>query len=177
MKVHLISFLIVVGSLVSALTTNGQPAEIEKSFDQRRASYKVVQHHEVDTSSPSASRFEYLYYRDGEQLIKIRMIEVESPQNKPSVKVDDYFFVNGDLRLVRLYFFIADDRLQAIRKGSVVPLLTGEHIELEDGSLTRWIALGKEIPRTDRRWADKQTSVLLSARVERLKYESIRKSQ
>lgn len=47
---------------------------------------------------------------------------------------------------------------------------TGEHIEFENSKLSKWIALGQNIPTTDRRWPDKETSVELMVRIEVERY-------
>jgi hypothetical protein len=174
-RLHLLcAFLIAVTSGVAAQPVATET--IEKSFDKTRTSLKLERFREDLGSVPGETRrLEYLYYLDSkDQLVKIRMIESEDRPDT-SIKVDDYFFINGDLRLVRLYFFIDSSRLELLRKGSIVPLLTGEHIELRDGKLVRWNALAREIPSTDRRWADKQSSVLFSARVEINNYAEFKK--
>lgn len=174
MKIGIIRSCLIIGTLVSAHATSGQQFDIEKEFDKKKASY-TLSRFSTDVEGATDNyfeRFEYLYYRDKDQLVKLRIIEIASDsRSTSSIKVDDYFFLNGDLRLVRLYFFIGGNRLEAIRKGSIVPLITGENIEMDKGKLVRWSALGKEIPPTDRRWNDKQSSVLLSARVELITYE------
>ena len=126
--------------------------------------------------SKTVRHFDYLYYSEGGELLKIRVIEAASSDGATSsIKVDDYFFIGRELRMVRLYFFASGTRLNEIKSGAVVPMLTGEHIEFSDGKLSKWIALGKNIAPTDRRWADKQSSVELSAKVELLKYKSFKK--
>lgn len=172
---------IVVITLACLSDASSQQVNIERSFDQRKASYKLERFHEVDEPEPGSQyvrRFDYLYYSDAGQIAKIRTIESESKAGKvTTIKVDDYFFQKGELRLVRLYFFMSGERFAALKDGSAVPLLTGEHIELENGELTKWIALGKNIPRTDRRWADKLASVNVSSRIELSKYEAFKNSK
>lgn len=171
-------FFVVLVTLAGSLTAIGQETDIERTFDQRKSSYKLERFHEVDDPAPDSKygrRFDYLYYKESDQLTKIRVIESETEDGKASsIKVDDYFFLKGQLRLVRLYFFASGNRLEIIKNGAIVPLLTGEHIEFENGVLTKWTALGKNIPRTDKRWADKQTSAVINARIEIQKYESFK---
>ncbi|MEO5860112.1 MAG: hypothetical protein ABIR33_14325 [Pyrinomonadaceae bacterium] len=149
---------------------------IEKHFDKIRSSLKLERfQQDREIVAGESLRFEYLYYHDSNgKLVKMRVLEFENEPNA-SVKVDDYFFANGDLRLVRLYFFMNSSRLETLRKGEIVPLLTGEHIEMKDGKLVRWNALGKEIPSTDRRWRDKTTSVTTSLGVEMMFYKEFKK--
>jgi hypothetical protein len=171
--------LLVITALAGSVAAFGQHTDIETSFDKRKSAYKLECFEEVGERPPDSeyvTRFDYLYYKDADRLSKIRVIESDTRNGKAaSIKVDDYFFVDGQLRLVRLYFFISDSRSAIIKRGDIVPLITGEHIEFEDGKLSKWIALGKNIPPTDRRWRDKQTSVEMSLRVEIMKYESLKK--
>lgn len=123
--------LSLVCGLLTALTCGvyAQPVPtdaVERSFDRIKNTLKLERFQADRESIPGASRrFEYLYYLDSaSKLVKIRMIERENEPNT-SLKVDDYFFVDGDLRRVRLYFFMDSSKLDALRKGSIVPLLTG----------------------------------------------------
>lgn len=169
----------VLATLVGSIAAFGQRTDIEANFDKRKSSYTLERFEDPGERPPDSeyiTRFDYLYYKNADQFSKIRVIESDTRNGKAaSIKVDDYFFVGGQLRLVRLYFFISDSRSAIIKRGDIVPLITGEHIEFEDGKLSKWIGLGKNIPPTDRRWKDKQTSVEVSLRVEIMKYERFKK--
>jgi hypothetical protein len=163
--------------LIVAVSVSAQQSSIERDFEKKRASYTLKRFHEDRAMFPgeTTTRYEYLYYLDKDQLVKIRFIE---RRNEPdaSIKVDDYFLVDGDLRLVQLYFFIDSTRLAIIKAGRVVDLPSiGERIELADGKLLKWAALGKVIPSTDKRWRDKQQSVLISLKVEMMIYKEFTK--
>lgn len=165
--------------LLSGLSISAQQVattDFEKNFDRRRGTLKLEKFQKDREMAPgSPFRFEYLYYVDQNgKLAKIRVIERE---NRPeaSLKVDDYFFIDGDLRLVRLYFFTNSSRLAALNDGRIVPMLSGEHIELKDKKLLRWNALAREVASTDARWADKQAAVLVYAQAEINIYNEFKK--
>ena len=159
-----------------AVHASAQHVPVERDFERARKSLKLERfQQERDLfGDPGTRTFEYLYYHEKDKLVKIRLIEKEGKPDA-SIKVDDYFFVNGDLRLVRLYFFVGSSRHRLLRQGDIVPLLTGEHIEMLNGKLIRWTALGKDIPSTDRRWDDKQSSVLRSLQIELMYYNEFKK--
>lgn len=148
----------------------GQDDAIEKDFEKNKSKYTREKFSEGEDAS---SGFDYLVYKDGAKIVKIRSIWSSSAGPVP--RVEDYYFADGKLVLF-VRATLQKKYLKSAVKGTVVPLKTEERLWLKDDKLTSWNEKGKTIEATDKRWKEREKEALEAGKNELENYEFMKEN-
>jgi len=150
------------------ITSFAQETSVERDFEKNKSRFKVEK---LSEGEDATSGYDYLVYKDKAEIVKIR--EIWSSSAVSTYRAEDYFFKNGKLIALVKYTFGKPYYKTAI-KGTNVPLKLVEKLYLTDSKLTSWIENGKAIPTTDKRWQEKETDTLESAKNQLEMYKLIK---
>lgn len=142
---------------MSAVGAFGQPSQVEKDFESRRASYTFEHFSEGEDAT---SGYDYLFYKSGTKIVKIRSIW--SASYSKQLRVEDFYF-GGDLLLFRK-FTAPSPQLNVLQKGKNAVLTPEEEFHFTGGKLTKWIVDGKAKSSTDANWTQTEKEILDQAK-------------
>jgi hypothetical protein len=147
-----------------------QDDAIEKDFEKNKSKYTREKFSEGEDAS---SGFDYLVYKDGSKIVKIRSIWSSSAGPVP--RVEDFYFADGKLVLFTRST-LQKKLLKSAVKGNVVSLKTEEKLWLKDDKLTVWIENGKTIDKTDKRWSEREKDALEAGKNELENYKFMKEN-
>ena len=142
-----------------SISAFGQPGSVENNFLANLKKYSMEHFAEGEDAT---SGYDYLFYKNGPQIVKIRSIWSSSVNR--SLRIDDLFFDKG-LAVFRRstgpkkYF-------RTLVKGGNAPLTTTEVLYFSDGKLARWTIKGVDVPKTDPKWSETEKAILEHAKSE-----------
>jgi len=160
-KTSLLCSVVLICSSVSAL---GQPTSVEKDFQANGKKYSMEHFAEGEDAT---SGYDYLFYKSGQQIVKIRSIWSSSVSR--SLRVDDLFFDKGLAVFKRATG--TKKYLRTLVKGKTAPLTIKEVLYFSDGRLARWVIKGVEVPKTDPKWSETEKAILDYAKSELDNYD------
>jgi len=148
--------------LVSAGAAGAQTA-VESNFAKNKAAY--TREHLV-LGEDANSGFDYLFYKNGADIVKIRSIW--SASYTKELRIEDLYYADG-LVLVRRYTGVKRD-LASLKRFRDVPLIPKEELQFSNSKMTVWKLEGKSIAATDQRWTETERATLEHAKDEREAY-------
>jgi len=158
-KLFLVAWIVIV--VVSAAA---QTSQVERDFETKKAKFTVE--HFVE-GEDATSGYDYLYYKSGGKIVKIRSIW--SASHSKELRVEDFYFEGTDLLLFRK--FTASERLlNSLKKGRNGVLVPKEEFHFSAGKLTKWISGGKSKSPTETGWEQTEKEVLDQAKTQREYY-------
>ncbi|PYS98978.1 MAG: hypothetical protein DMF63_12965 [Acidobacteria bacterium] len=144
--------------VIVAVTASAQMSQVERDFETRKAKFTFEHFSEGEDAS---SGFDYLFYKNGSKIVKIRSIW--SASHTHEMRVSDFYFDGTELLFFRE--FTASDRLlNALKKGRSGTLVPKEEFHFAAGKLTKWIVGGKAKSRDDSAWAESEKNALEQAK-------------
>ena len=161
MKIFFLASLV----LLAGLAASGQPSQTEKDFEIRRSKYTTERFAEGEDAS---SGFDYLFYKDGPQIVKIRSIW--SASHSKELRVEDSYFDGGNQLLLFRKFTAPSRSLKSLKKGGAGSLISKEEFHFADGKLSRWVVAGKPKLPGDENWAKTEKEILEQAKSQREYY-------
>jgi len=148
----------------------GQPSQVEKDFESKKASYTFEHFSEGEDAN---SGYDYLFYKSGTKIVKIRSIW--SATYSRQLRVEDFYF-DGDLSLYRK-FTTASGLLNVLKKGKNAVLTPEEEFHFTSGKLTKWIVDGKPKSSTDPDWTKTEKEILDQAKTQRDYYKWLKEGK
>jgi hypothetical protein len=142
----------------------GQSTSVEKNFQANLKEYSME--HFVE-GEDATSGYDYLFYKSGPKIVKIRTIW-SSSTNRP-LRVEDLFFDTG-LAVVKKST-ASKKYLRTLVKGRTAPITTVGEFFFTEGKLVRWVIKGVEVPRSDPRWSQTEKDILEQAKSEMEQYD------
>jgi hypothetical protein len=143
--------------LLSSLGAFGQASDTEKDFESRKKTFTTERFAEGEDAT---SGFDYLFYKSGGQIVKIRSIW--SASHSKELRVEDSYF-NGDQLLLFRRFTAPSRSLNSLKKGGAGSLAPGEEFHFTGGKLGRWVVGGKPRLPGDAGWAKMEKEILEQA--------------
>lgn len=166
MKLAAVVLMIAFGCLAGF----AQNASVEQNFEKNKLKYKLEKFAEGEDAS---SGYDYLIYKKGDEIVKIR--EIWSSSANPNYRVEDYFFKDGKLVVLAKYA-LAKKNYKASVRGANIPLKELEKFYLTDSKLTVWKENGKTVPTGDSRWQEKEKEILERASGQLETYQQLKES-
>src|SRR5215216_65352 len=123
--------------LMSALGGFGQASQTENDFESRKNTYAVERFTEGEDAT---SGYDYLFYKNGAQIVKIRSIW--SASYSKELRIEDFYF-NGDQLLLFRKFTAPSRLLKSLKKRDKGLLTSTEEFHFANGKLARWVVSGK----------------------------------
>ena len=158
------SFLFPLVLLCFSISAFGQPTSVEKNFLANLKKYSMEHFAEGEDAT---SGYDYLFYKSGPQIVKIRSIWSSSVNRL--LRVEDLFFDKGLAVFIRATG--TKKYLRTLIKGKIAPLTTTEVLYFSDGRLARWVIKGIDVPKTDPKWSETEKAILEHARSELENYD------
>jgi hypothetical protein len=109
----------------------------------------------------ASSGYDYLVYKRGAEIVKIRTIW-SSSANKKWWAEDAYFESGAPVMLVKLA--LTKRQFNPVRRGSQIALPVNDKFYFKDAKLVKWIESGKIVATTDKRWAEVEKDAFASAK-------------
>ena len=159
-----IVFLFPLVLLCFSVSAFGQLTSVEKDFQANVKKYSMEHFAEGEDAT---SGFDYLFYKSGPKIVKIRSIWSSSVNQ--SLRIDDLFFDSG-LAVFRRTT-ASKNYLRTLVRGKAAPIKTVEEFYFTDGKLTRWVEKGIEVRKTDPRWSQTEKELLGLAKSEIEQYD------
>lgn len=147
-----------------------QDDAIEKDFEKNKSKYT---REKLSEGEDASSGSDYLVYKDGSKIVKIRSIWSSSAGPVP--RVEDFYFVDGKL-VLWTKSTLQKKLLKKAVKGNNVALDTEEKLWLKDDKLTAWTEKGKTVDKTDTRWKDKEKEALEAGKNELENYKFMKEN-
>ena len=157
-------FFLIAWIVIGAVSASGQTAQVERDFESKKAKFTFEHFAEGEDAS---SGFDYLFYKSGEKIVKVRAIW--SASHSKELKIDDFYFNGTDIVLVRK-FTAADRLLNSLKKGRNAVMVPKEEFHFSAGKLTKWIADGKVKTPGDAGWEQAEKEGLERATSQREYY-------
>lgn len=145
-----------------------QDSSVEKNFEKKRPKLVFERFSEGEDAS---SGFDYLFYKDKSEIIKVRQIWSSSAGPQP--RGEDFYFEDGK-PVLYVRFSLEKKQLKDGVKGKNVPIKIEEQLYLKNSILTRWIENGKTISASDPRWNEKEKEILAAAKGQLELYQSFK---
>jgi hypothetical protein len=145
-----------------------QKSEAEIRFEKNKARYTREHFAEGEDAS---SGFDYLFYKSGPKIVKIRSIW--SATHSQELRVTDFYFDRDDVVFIRRST-TRKANYRALTAGREMALKSTEEMHFANGKLLRWIENGKVIPPDDKRWAEHEKGNVENAKAERENYDSLK---
>lgn len=161
MKIKIIFAFVLIG--LCSLVGSAQNNSVVTNFEKNKTKYKLEKFAEGEDAS---SGFDYLYYKNKDQIVKVRIIWSSSAN--PNYWVEDYFYDGGKLSAVIKYDLTKKNYNNA-RLGKTVALKEVEKLIFTDEKLNSWDEKSKAVPKNDERWNEKEKQILESGK-SRLEY-------
>ena len=160
--INKLTFPIIV--LAAGISVFGQTTTVENNFKANLKKYSME--HFVE-GEDATSGYDYLFYKSGPKIVKIRSIW-SSSTNRP-LRVEDIFFDKG-LAIFRRST-ASKKYLRILVRGKAAPLATAEELYFTEGKLTRWVIRGVDVSKSDARWSQTEKDILEQAKSELENYE------
>lgn len=154
MKIIFAVFLLAIFSLAGS----AQDKAIEKDFSRNVRKYKVEKY---SMGEDATSGYDYVIYKSGKQIVKIRTVWSSSANPKWTVE-DAYYKTGVPVLLVKMSLKKA--QFKPVIQGSLITLPQTEKFYFKDSRMVRWIENGKMVPTTDKRWAEAGEDAIASAK-------------
>lgn len=154
MKITLAFLLTAFLSLVAA----GQAETAEKDFAANIKKYEVEKY---TMGEDASSGYDYLIYKLGPAIVKIRT--VWSSSANPKWWVEDHYFNDG-VPVLGVKLTLTKKQFKAVTKGSLISLPVTEKFYFKDSKLVKWIENGKSVALSDPRWSETEKNAFASAR-------------
>ena len=156
---------VIAAIFVSALCVAGQRTQVEADFEKNRARYKVESFSEGEDAS---SGYDYLFYKRGESIVKIRSIW--SASHSKELRIEDMYFHGDDVLLVRK-FTAASGLLNTLKKGRQAQMAPKEEFHFSSGKLSKWVQGNTSRLPADKEWPETEKAILEHARSQRDYYK------
>jgi hypothetical protein len=147
-----------------------QDDAIEQDFEKNKSRFTREKFSEGEDASSGS---DYLVYKDGTKIVKIRSIWSSSAGPVP--RVEDFYFADGKLVLF-IKSTLQKKFLKSAVKGNNVTLTIEEKLWLKDDKLVTWTEKGKTIETTDTRWKDKEKEALEAGKNELENYKFMKEN-
>ena len=138
---------------ISAVTIAAQSSEIVKNFELTKSKY--VREH-FSEGEDASSGYDYLYYKKGSTIVKIRSIW--SASHSKELRIEDFYF-DGDVVLFQK-FTSPSRQLNILKSGRNVVLTPKEELRFAGGKLSEWKVAGKSQSSTDPKWGETEKAIL-----------------
>lgn len=145
-----------------------QKSEQEINFAKNKARYTKEHFAEGEDAS---SGFDYLFYKSGKKIVKIRSIW--SATHTQELRVADYYFDGGVVTFIRRSTG-RKANLRSLVAGREVPLKSRLELHFAKGKVVRWIEDGKPIELTDARWSETEKAYIDDAKAHLENYHSLK---
>lgn len=150
--------------LMAVISVAGQSLDIAATFEKDKAKYSREHFAEGEDAT---SGYDYLFYKSGDKIVKIRSIW--SASHSKELRVADFYFDGTELLLFRT--FTAPERLlNSLKKGRNGSLIPKGEFHFSAGKLTKWITGGKPKSPGDSGWDQTEKEALEQAKSQREYY-------
>ncbi len=105
--------------------------------------------------------------------MKIRSIW--SASYTKELRIEDFYF-DGETLVMLQRLKGSKNQLVTLKKGRNASLTKKEELHFSNSKLTAWKENGKGVPKSDRRWAETEKSILEHAKAERENYNWLKDS-
>lgn len=130
----------------------------EKDFTKNLKRFKVEKY---SMGEDASSGYDYVIYKRGTDIVKIRTIWSSSANPKWWVE-DAYYKAGEPVLLVNLT--LTKRQYRSVKRGGQIVLPVTDKYHFKDGKLAKWIEKGKAVPTTDTRWQETEKDTLASAK-------------
>jgi hypothetical protein len=130
----------------------------DKSFAANIKKFKMEKY---SMGEDSSSGYDYLVYKRGKKIVKIRTIW-SSSANSNWWAEDAYYESDAPVMLVKLA--LVKKQFKSIVRGSRIALPVTDKFYFKDAKLVKWIENGKAVAITDRRWGEMEKDAFASAK-------------
>ncbi len=147
-------------ALFSLMTVaaGAQDVSADKSFAANIKKFKVEKY---SMGEDASSGYDYLIYKQGRKIVKIRTVWSSSANPKWWVE-DAYFEAGKPVMFVQLS--LTKKQYKSVIRGSQIALSVKDKFYFKDAKLVKWIENGKAVPTTDTRWAEMEKEAFMSAK-------------
>ena len=143
---------------IFAFSAFAQSASIEKNFAANIKRYKVEKY---SVGEDASSGYDYLVYKRGAQIVKIRTIWSSSANPEWWIE-DAYYKVGQPVLMVELS--VTKRQYRSVVKGSQIALKVKDRYEFKDSKLVKWTEKGKDVGTGDARWAEFERDIFTTAK-------------
>ncbi|HEV7642487.1 MAG TPA: hypothetical protein VGO50_00970 [Pyrinomonadaceae bacterium] len=154
MKIMLAFLMIAFLSLAAA----AQDVSADKSFAANIKKFKVEKY---SVGEDASSGYDYLVYKQGTKVVKIRTIWSSSAN--PKWWVEDAYY-ESDVPVLFVKLKLTKRQFKSVVRGSQITLPVNDKFYLKDAKLVKWIENGKAVPTTDTRWPVIEKEAFMSAK-------------
>jgi len=141
-----------------SLAAAAQGDTAEKDFTRNLKKFKVEKY---TMGEDASSGYDYVVYKRGANIVKIRTIWSSSANPKWWVE-DAYYEAGAPVLLVNLS--LTKRQYKSVKGGSQIALPVNDKYYFKDGKLVKWLEKGKAVPATDTRWEEVGKDALASAK-------------
>jgi hypothetical protein len=154
MKITLAFLMIALLSLAAA----AQGVSADKSFAANIKKFKLEKY---SVGEDASSGYDYLVYKRGSDIVKIRTVWSSSANPKWWVE-DAYFEAGKPMMLVKLS--LTKRQFKSVVRGSQITLPVNDKFYFKNSKLVKWLENGKAVLTTDTRWAEIEKEAFMSAK-------------
>ncbi len=154
MKITLAFLIIALLSLVAA----AQSVSADKSFAANIKKFKLEKY---SVGEDASSGYDYLIYKRGAKIVKIRTIWSSSAN--PKWWVEDAYY-ESDMPVLYVKLKLTKRQFKSVVRGSLIALTVTDKFYFKDSKLVKWIENGKAVLTTDTRWREMEKEALMSAK-------------
>lgn len=141
-----------------SLAAAAQSETAEKDFTRNLKKFKVEKY---SMGEDASSGYDYVIYKRGSEIVKIRTIWSSSANPKWWVE-DAYYKAGEPVLLVNLS--LTKRQYRSVKRGSLLALPVEDKCYFKDGKMVKWLEKGKAVPATDTRWEEMEKDSLTSAK-------------
>lgn len=141
-----------------AFAASAQGETAEKDFAKNLKKFKVEKY---SMGEDASSGYDYVIYKRGSEIVKIRTIWSSSANPKWWVE-DAYYKAGEPVLLVNLS--LTKRQYRSVKGGSQIALAVNDKYYFKEGKLVKWLEKGKAVPATDARWREIEKDTLASAK-------------